>query len=546
MKIKLFYSPRFYLEEGKFGYQREPPFIPPIGLCTLTSFLKKHQYSVEQDDLDIKVFQNNQKSKSDSQKINMSLFDDRERIAQFIKKGDDSQLEEEAHQILKKTKIGNKDIIGFSICDDHNFSTIGSTIVLSKIIKENTGARIIIGGVRHQRKIYEETLTDLDYIDFVVLHNHITALNLVKIIEKGGDLSKLQKISYNQNALHRYLKQAKNRQKWKLFDSIKGDDMIPPPAFEGLPLDLYSPSFTDYRSKGIKSKKKVLLLPFSFVIGCLEGCAFCPNTEKPGLILRNPKTVANELKALSIKYKTEFFLFLNTNVNPSYRYAEMLADELIRIDANIMWSDCANLKHLDQKLLSKLRRAGAFRLVYGMESASPKMLKYIEKGLTQTHAEKMLQASNKEGIWNELELIAGMPRERQEDVQITIDFIKRNKPYINYFYLAKYMLMNSKISLNPTKFGIENIRENIKNLKGIQQFNRRFDEINGLRWPEKVKQIEQSYKSHCQAISDENSDRVWNNQRGYDSQGETLHLLYLLYSIFKNKKEVVDYFRQLD
>jgi len=181
-----------------------------------------------------------------------------------------------------------------------------------------------------------------------------------------------------------------------------------------------------------------------------------------------------------------------------------------------------------------------------MESASPKMLKYIEKGLTQTHAEKMLQASNKEGIWNELELIAGMPRERQEDVQITIDFIKRNKPYINYFYLAKYMLMNSKISLNPTKFGIENIRENIKNLKGIQQFNRRFDEINGLRWPEKVKQIEQSYKSHCQAISDENSDRVWNNQRGYDSQGETLHLLYLLYSIFKNKKEVVDYFRQLD
>ena len=546
MKIKLFYSPRFYLEEGKFGYQREPPFIPPIGLCTLTSFLKKHQYSVEQDDLDIKVFQNNQKSKSDSQKINMSLFDDRERIAQFIKKGDDSQLEEEAHQILKKTKIGNKDIIGFSICDDHNFSTIGSTIVLSKIIKENTGARIIIGGVRHQRKIYEETLTDLDYIDFVVLHNHITALNLVKIIEKGGDLSKLQKISYNQNALHRYLKQAKNRQKWKLFDSIKGDDMIPPPAFECLPLDLYSPSFTDYRSKGIKSKKKVLLLPFSFVIGCLEGCAFCPNTEKPGLILRNPKTVANELKALSIKYKTEFFLFLNTNVNPSYRYAEMLADELIRIDANIMWSDCANLKHLDQKLLSKLRRAGAFRLVYGMESASPKMLKYIEKGLTQTHAEKMLQASNKEGIWNELELIAGMPRERQEDVQITIDFIKRNKPYINYFYLAKYMLMNSKISLNPTKFGIENIRENIKNLKGIQQFNRRFDEINGLRWPEKVKQIEQSYKSHCQAISDENSDRVWNNQRGYDSQGETLHLLYLLYSIFKNKKEVVDYFRQLD
>jgi len=553
MKIKIIYAPRLY-KADEFGYQKQPPYIPPLGLCTLTSFLKKHGYQIEQDDLDIKTFQDNKKfqnnkksSHSDNKLVNMELFDDRKRIAQFMKTENDTELEEHASRILKKTQYEGFDIIGFSISDDHNFSAIGSIIVLSKLIKEQTGATIIIGGVRHQRRIFEKELTELKYIDFVVLQNHMTALNLLKALECGVlEKKKIKDIAYDKNCVKKYQRFIKKEsgKNFRHFESKKADDIIPPPDFSGLPLDLYTPSFDDFRSKELKIKGRVLMLPFSFMNGCLQGCAFCPNSERPFLTLRNPENIAYDLKNISKKYKTRYFLFLNTNVNPSYQYAERLADALIDIDANIMWSDCANLKQLDTKLIQKLKNAGATRLVFGLESASPKMLKFIGKGITQQHAEKMLRETDNAGIWNELELIAGMPQENEKDVKQTVSFIQRNKKYINYFYLAKYMLMNSKMSRYPKQFGITNIKDNIGSLDKIQPYNRRFDEINGLKWNEKVRQIEDSYTQMCRAISDTSKPEQWTNQKGFDSQGEVLHLLFHLYSTLKNKSEVVEYFKR--
>ena len=543
MKIKLFYSPRLY-KPDLFGYQSQPPFIPPMGMSMLTSFLKKKNFDVKQDDLDIKVFSDNKYSKNERKKVDMSLFDDRERIANFIKTGEDEQLEEYARRILKKTEYKTFDMIGFSICDDHNFSAIGSTIVLSKIIKEETGATIIIGGLRHQRKIFEEKLTELSYIDFIVLHNHIKMLELLEKFETGRVKGqKIENVSYNQKYWKDYLKFKKNNKPPKRsFEFKKADDIIPPPNFEGLPLDLYTPQFDDKYNLKIK---RLLLLPFSFVTGCLEGCVFCPNSDNSSINLRNPEKVANELKDLSKKYKTRHFLFLNTNVNPTYEYANRLVNELINIDANIIWSDCANLKHLDKKLLIKLRKSGAVRLVYGLESASPKMLKFIEKGISQRRAKKMLKISHKVGIWNELELIAGIPHETEKDVKETASFVIKNKQYINYFYLAKYMLMNSKISRFPGRYKIKNIQDNIKTLEKIQPFNRRFDEIGGLKWDDKVNQIEHSFNKLCCAISDTSDPVQWTNQRGYNSQGEMLHLLLYLYTKLDKKQDIVDYFKNI-
>ena len=79
-----------------------------------------------------------------------------------------------------------------------------------------------------------------------------------------------------------------------------------------------------------------------------------------------------------------------------------MADAFIENKVDIMWSDCAYLKFLDAPLLQKIRKSGAIRLVGGVESASPKMQKIINKRIDLEEGKKILKWSHEAGIYNSL------------------------------------------------------------------------------------------------------------------------------------------------
>lgn len=65
------------------------------------------------------------------------------------------------------------------------------------------------------------------------------------------------------------------------------------------------------------------------------------------------------------------------------------------------------------------------------------------------------------------------------------------------------MLFDSKLLDHHRKYGLENIRNNVKSLEGINgdNFPKKFDETNGLVWKDKVKDIKRSYKMVSRATS---------------------------------------------
>ena len=52
---------------------------------------------------------------------------------------------------------------------------------------------------------------------------------------------------------------------------------------------------------------------------------------------------------------------------------------------DIMWSDL--FEEFDLPLLQKIRKSGAIRLVWGVESASPRMQAHINKGIKLDEAQ---------------------------------------------------------------------------------------------------------------------------------------------------------------
>jgi len=501
MQIKMIYVPRFFNK----AHFMEHILIPPLGMPTITSYLRNRGLNVDQDDLDVKVYRENLLRRDEGSKIlDITLFDDQERIIQFIENDGDEELERIALRILDLTDLSGIDVFGLSIVDDHIFSVLGMTIVIAKLLKEITGTVICVGGISQGRPAPELSLAELNFIDFIIYENHVAFYNLCNALEKGyTDLEGMPGVIVGEEWKKKYFQSDGKARKKAAWETICEDidihfrrtveDARPMPDFDGLPLDHYRFSRVDAPFYKLDSDPEILVLPYSFVVGCPNHCIFCSNSLLPTLKHKTAVQAASELKFLSKKYNTRYFLFLNSNINVTHDFAEAFCHEVISNGLDIAWSDCANFKNMRPELIKNLKQAGAVRLIYGLESASPTMMKYIEKRVSLEMAESMLDLSHKEGIWNELEIIAGMPHETESDVEKTVQFINKWRSHIDGFHLNRFMLLQSRLLSYPERYRIENISDLPESIGDLGIYNRAFDEVGGLKWKAKMDQIEWSY-----------------------------------------------------
>lgn len=216
-------------------------------------------------------------------------------------------------------------------------------------------------------------------------------------------------------------------------------------------------------------------------------------------------------------------------------------DALINAQLDILWCDCARADNLDKELLVKMRKAGCIRLVYGMETASQKLLDHIEKKINLKRLEEILRWTDEAGIWTGIEVISGLPFETDEDVQATIEFVNNNDAYIDTVYNNMFWLTSgSRFYKDSSQYGIKNIScvdtfeyDRIE-LKGSTR--NAFDEEGGKPWKEKLPQIINAF------------DRVVNSTnplKNYFPGYELEHLLFYLYRTYKEKPVIQEIFRSV-
>ena len=486
MKLKLLLTPRYDADpfgeddsiDKKLGRTH---FLPPLGIATLTAFLKKHNFSVDQDDLRIKAFYHNLKTKDPKNQIDLQIFNDEKKVEEFIKSGQNSEFEAEGEKILKLTNCNGFDLFGFSLYETFAPSTAGIALTLGKLLKEKYGAKILIGGSIH----YEvaEKMLKTGFVDYLITgESENQLLDLCHNFEQRIPIEKTKGVFF--------INKDGKITNTPLQEKDSKRNLPQRPCFDGLPLDLYRPKFS-FNIENSKHTRRFLILPYIFVNGCPNKCAFCQDAVGK-YQAKNPEEVAMDLELLSKRYKTKYFFFINTGINPTYQYAGEFASSIIKNDLDIHWSDCASLLSIDEPLLKKLKEAGAVTLVFGLESASRRILKFIQKPLPQLdHIEKILKTSYKLGIGNELEIICGYPYEKIDDINISINFILKVKEYIQHLHVSKFR-PSGLMEKYPEKYKIRLLKLDPSTHR--QGHARPFEEIHGLKWGEKAMQIDRFYK----------------------------------------------------
>lgn len=525
MKIKFLRVP-YFTYSTNINQRMKCEHFPPLALGVIASYLEDNGIKLELDDLHVKVHYDNLHSKDTVEHIDYQPFLDKERVISYIKGEADRGLEDIIERIVGKTRFGDYELILLSAPSPIDISPLTSVLLISKYLKEKTKTKIIVGG-NGCPDLWRLGLKE-KIIDFVIQGpGEEPLVKLIRALTTHSSLSDIPGLCYSNGSEI-------------IINSCP--QQVPPflPNFDGLPIDKYRwfpDEFLSQFNSGNDPKEGILILPFRFIIGCPFKCAFCCESgKKEDIFFIDPKTAAEYIEELSMKYNARYFFFLHSTLNLKKDYMNIFCDEIIRRNIEIYWTDCANFNHLDKDTVMKMRQAGAVRLIWGFETGSPQLLRYIHKGVTVERAAEMLKISHEAGIWNGLEIICGLPHEKEEDIFQTIDFLNKNQPYLDTVYFNPFYLDgNSLFFQYPERYGIENIRRTQRyathktdDLLDNYVFEFAFDEINGLKWPDKIRQIVHSYNT----VIPRTKGGFWTN--------EMEAILFYLYSHLKDKTQIRD------
>ncbi len=169
--------------------------------------------------------------------------------------------------------------------------------------------------------------------------------------------------------------------------------------------------------------------------GCPFKCTYCDNSLWGRKYRRrSPRNIYNEILLLNKLYKITHFNFVDDNFtvdkNRVKELCELFNNEL---PFEITWTCVARIDCIDKELLEKISHAGCIGINYGIENGDPETLQRIKKGFTLDKACKAILWTNEVGINCGVNFMFGFPWETPENIQRTIDFMKKISPYVKVF-----------------------------------------------------------------------------------------------------------------
>lgn len=183
---------------------------------------------------------------------------------------------------------------------------------------------------------------------------------------------------------------------------------------------------------------------------CIEGarscpfqCKFCSETVQWGNYRKKPSGVlADQMIHLVEKHGNKTFFMGDSLMNP---YIEDLSKSLLERNADLLYDGYLRADKIatDRVKTKRWAKSGCVRTRLGIESASAKVLKEMQKETTPEGISKAIKTLASAGIRVTTLWIVGFPGETEEDFLDTLNFIREHHRYIyeldvHYYYYYPY------------------------------------------------------------------------------------------------------------
>ncbi|PIU43612.1 MAG: hypothetical protein COS97_00080 [Candidatus Nealsonbacteria bacterium CG07_land_8_20_14_0_80_40_10] len=328
--------------------------------------------------------------------------------------------------------------------------------IAKKIKYKNKKTLIVLGGP-HPTCLSEESL-EKEYIDVVVRgEGEITMLELARAVLRKKDFNTILGISYKKKnkIIHN-----QNR------PFITNLDSLPFPAYHKFgQLNQYTNP-----QPLLGSRRPAINIITSR--GCPYGCIFCyKGTFGRIWRARSPENVLAEWGLLVKKFGVKEIGIQDDNFNVDTSRAIKICRLIQKKKLIIPWSTPNGIRadFATEELLREMKKAGCYRIAFGVESGDQKVLDYIiGKNLKLSKVKKAFKLARKYKIKTIAFFMMGNPGETQKQMKKTIKFALQLQPDFAQFTTATPFPGTRLFALIQEKGKFK-----IKNWAGFSQFDQK-------------------------------------------------------------------------
>ncbi|MGE4298494.1 MAG: radical SAM protein [Desulfovibrionaceae bacterium] len=317
----------------------------------------------------------------------------------------------EWHDIAELIAHRAPDIVGIS-CFTFGRANALRVAALARRVAPN--AFVVMGGPH--ATLFPEHMLNHPAVDVVVRgQGEITIVALADCLARKQDLSTVHGIAFMRDGRVLYTPPR------PIMDNLDG---LPFPAYDTF-------SLAEYKSPEIP--REYMDLTGTHVMtsrGCPFHCHFCSVNRlfNGKWAFRSPENVVDELELLRDTRGVRHVYFSDDLFALKPARAIAICKAMLERRLDMVWMAETRVDCVTGEMLRWMRKAGCYRVYYGVESGSPRILQSINKGFTVAQVREAFRLTHAAGLEPCCFLMVGNPGETVETIDETVQLIRDIQP----------------------------------------------------------------------------------------------------------------------
>jgi anaerobic magnesium-protoporphyrin IX monomethyl ester cyclase len=301
-----------------------------------------------------------------------------------------------------------------------NLMTRKRVIEILRIARE-AGWKTVVGGPEPGAYVHEYLDAGADVV--VMGEGEITMEELLPALRANSEsvLAKVSGIAFLEG--NGQVHQTASR------PQIADLDAQPWPARDAIDVTRYVRTWRDAHGQGS--------LSFITARGCPYHCRWCSH-QVFGMThrRRKPHGVVDEVEWLLSTYRPDMVWIADDVFTIHHGWLRQYTAEMRRRSLRIPFECISRADRLNDEVVDLLAELGCFRVWIGSESGSQRILNAMERGVTVEQVHSAVSMCKTRGIQTGMFLMWGYEGEELQDIEATIDHVKRSDPDIFFTTVA--------------------------------------------------------------------------------------------------------------
>lgn len=351
--------------------------LPPLGVCYIAAYLRERGYGV---------------GVLDGAALGLSV-----------------------DEIVDAVRSRKPRVLGIS---STTYALPASTVLARRLRDEFPDTLLVLGGA-HANAVPEHAIRTYDCFDVAAYgEGEETSLELLRALgAKGWDRAALLGDAAALGAVRGIVfRDGERVVRSPERPPIADLDALPLPARDLLPNEKYIPFPNQY-----------LRLPIAHMVvirGCPYVCSFCDQANTKARTM-SPARAVEEMRHLRDRYGVREISFWDDTMSYNKTWIREFCDRLVQADLGVIWSCYATMRTMSPEILTMMRKAGCWNILYGIETGDPELMRNIQtdrKNVDADFIRRVVRETREAGIEVRGSFMFALPGETPAQAERNIEF----------------------------------------------------------------------------------------------------------------------------